>query len=257
MSGNDNANDFEPTTTAHWGFSATLIWGTVIAVVFILMQLVVIAVQAFALNPHLSETQLAAFMKSSGESGYILSVTTLVTALVCCSLIVGVIKLKKGSVLADYLRLRPVPLRTMARWAGYAVGMMVLSDLLTTFLGRPIVPDVMLAMYATASPVWLFWLALVIAAPLFEETFFRGFLFRGLESSFIGPIGTIVVTAALWAVIHVQYDAYGIATVFAMGLLFGAARAFTGSLLVPLGLHALTNLASTIEAAVLVQRFHA
>ncbi|HET7832016.1 MAG TPA: CPBP family intramembrane glutamic endopeptidase [Gallionella sp.] len=222
-----------------------------------MLQLVVIAVQAFMLNPHLSEAQLTAFMKSSGENGYILSVTTLVTTLVCCSLIVGIIKLKKGSVLADYLRLRTVPPKVMARWAGYLVGMMILSDLLTMLLGRPIVPDVMLAMYATADPAWLFWLALVIAAPLFEETFFRGFLFRGLESSFIGPVCTIFTTAALWAVIHVQYDAYGVATVFVMGLLFGAARAVTGSLLVPLGLHALTNLASTIEAALLVQRFHA
>jgi CAAX protease family protein len=91
---------------------------------------------------------------------------------------------------------------------------------------------------------------LIIAAPLFEEAFFRGFLLKGLESSFMGPIGAVVVTAGLWALIHVQYDAFGMATIFCLGLLLGTARVFTGSLLVPLGLHAFTNLGATIEAAI-------
>jgi len=42
---------------------------------------------------------------------------------------------------------------------------------------------------------------------LFEELFFRGFLFRGLSSSFMGPVGAVLVTSALWALIHTQYDA--------------------------------------------------
>ena len=50
---------------------------------------------------------------------------------------------------------------------------------------------------------------------------------------------------------HLQYDAYGILTVFAMGLLFGMARIRTGSLLAPMGLHAAVNLTATIQAATL------
>jgi membrane protease YdiL (CAAX protease family) len=86
---------------------------------------------------------------------------------------------------------------------------------------------------------------------LFEETFFRGFVFKGFESGFMGPIGAVLATTGLWAAIHIQYDAYGIATVFCLGLLLGTARAMTGSLLVPLGLHATANLVATIETAVL------
>lgn len=57
------------------------------------------------------------------------------------------------------------------------------------------------------------------------------------------------MSAALWAAIHVQYDLYGMATIFVFGLLLGAARLSTASLLVPLGMHALANLFATIEAA--------
>jgi len=113
----------------------------------------------------------------------------------------------------------------------------------------------MSAAYATATPVWTIWVAFVLAAPLFEEIFFRGFLFKGLESSFMGPIGAVFATAGLWAVIHIQYDAYEIATILCLGLLLGAARVFTGSLLVPLGLHAFANLVATTEAAVLGRQF--
>ena len=97
----------------------------------------------------------------------------------------------------------------------------------------------------------MIWVAVIIAAPLFEETFFRGFLFKGFESSFMGPIGAVLVTAGLWAVIHLQYDAYGMASIFLFGLLLGAARVFTASLLVPLGLHAAASLVATIEVAIL------
>ena len=162
-----------------------------------------------------------------------------------------VIKLKRGSVLTEYLCIRLVSREVMLRWIVLLAGFIVVSDLITALLGRPIVPDFMSAVYATASPVWALWIAVIIAAPLFEEAFFRGFLFKGFESSFIGPIGAVPVTAGLWAVIHVQYDAHGVATIFCLGLLLGAARVFTGSLLVPLGMHSAASLAAMIQAALM------
>lgn len=104
--------------------------------------------------------------------------------------------------------------------------------------------------YASADPVWLIWLAVTAGAPLFEETFVRGFLFKGLESS-IRPAGTIAVTAALWAAAHMQYDLFQIGTLFIAGLLLGLARARTNSVLAPLAMHALMNLVACAEAAIL------
>lgn len=93
----------------------------------------------------------------------------------------------------------------------------------------------------------------MVAAPLFEEAFFRGFLFSGLARSKLGPTGTIIVTAALWAVIHFQYGAYEVAQIFVLGLLLGVARHRTNSLIVPFVIHAAINLAANIQVAYLVQ----
>jgi len=97
----------------------------------------------------------------------------------------------------------------------------------------------------------MIWVAFIIAAPLFEEIFFRGFLFKGLESSFMGPLGAVLVTSGIWAGIHLQYDLYGMGTVFCLGLLIGAARVVTASIVVPLVLHAVASLVATIEVAIL------
>ncbi|MCH9052700.1 MAG: CPBP family intramembrane metalloprotease, partial [Proteobacteria bacterium] len=42
-------------------------------------------------------------------------------------------------------------------------------------------------------------------------------------------------------------DAYGLATVFVLGILFGLARAVTGSLYLTTAMHMATNLIATIE----------
>jgi membrane protease YdiL (CAAX protease family) len=194
---------------------------------------------------------LTDLFRSAGHDGYALSLATFATAIVGCGVIIGVIKLKRGSVLREYLCIQPVSLGRMLRWLGLLAALIVLSDALTTLLGRPIAPPFMSAVYATADPRWILWVAVVIGAPLFEETFFRGFLFKGFESSFMGSTGVVLVTAGLWAVTHVQYDAYGVATIFCAGLLLGAARVSTRSLLVPLSLHAVAGLVAITEAAVL------
>ena len=64
------------------------------------------------------------------------------------------------------------------------------------------------------------------------------------------PIGGVVVTSALWAAMHLQYDSFGIVAVFCIGLVFGTARVRTGSLIVPLILHALQNLMATVAVII-------
>jgi membrane protease YdiL (CAAX protease family) len=223
----------------------------VIFAAFLALQTITVLAIIDFQKRQLSAAEIEQLFRSAGENGTLLAIATFVTTIICCGLIVGIIKLKKGSVLAEYLCVKSVSLGTMLKWTALLGGLIALSDLITNALGRPIVPEFMSTVYATARPVWIIWLALVVAAPLFEETFFRGFVFKGFESGFMGPIGAVLATTGLWAAIHIQYDAYGIATVFCLGLLLGTARAMTGSLLVPLGLHATANLVATIETAVL------
>jgi membrane protease YdiL (CAAX protease family) len=236
---------------AYWGVLGTVIWGLVIAAIFITLQVITMIAAALKGEHNLSEKQFQDILISSQENGVIISVSTFVTTILCCALVAVIIKLKRGSSLTSYLAIRTVPLKTFLIWLGFLAVFLAASDTLTVFLGRPIVPPFVATIYASTHPVWLIWVALIVAAPLFEETFFRGFLFKGLASSSIGSVGAIVLTAALWAIIHAQYDAYNIAIIFCLGLIFGMARMQTGSLLVPLAMHAFANFGSTAEAAFL------
>ncbi len=84
---------------------------------------------------------------------------------------------------------------------------------------------------------------------MFEEIFIRGFLFQGIRYSRLGSIGAIVITSLFWAVLHVQYDVYGITTIFALGLLLGIVRLKTDSIYLLMVMHSLTGIVSTIETA--------
>jgi len=131
------------------------------------------------------------------------------------------------------------------------VVLLILSDGLTKLMGRPIVPDTMVEAYQTAGFVPLFWFTLLVVAPLTEETLFRGFLFEGILHSKLQIRGALIITAAWWASIHVQYDWYGRATVFVFGLFLAYIRLKTNSILMTMCLHSLMNLIATLEIVLL------
>jgi len=167
-------------------------------------------------------------------------------------MIFGVVKLKKNSDYKQYLGLKRVSLKTVKYWFLVIIAFEIIYELLTFFVDRPIVSEFMSSAYTSTESPWILWLALIVAAPLFEETFFRGFLISGLSSSFLGPIGSILVSSALWAAIHFQYDLYDLVTIFVMGLVFGIAKYKSDSILVTIGMHSFVNLLATIETAIYV-----
>ena len=81
----------------------------------------------------------------------------------------------------------------------------------------------------------------VIVAPLVEEFLIRGFLLRGWGASRIGPTLAIILTTLVWTALHTQYGLPMLANVFCIGLLFGWLRYRSGSLLLPIVLHATQN----------------
>jgi len=156
--------------------------------------------------------------------------------------------LRRGYPLKEYLGLRKPTGRQMGFWVLAIVALMAAADAVTYFvLHKPIVPPSQVEMYETAGFVPLFFLTLVIAAPVCEEMLFRGFMLEGFSRSKIGPVAAVLVTSALWAVVHIQYDGWGIATIFLTGLLLGAVRLKTGSLWLAMLLHGINNLAAGIE----------
>lgn len=84
----------------------------------------------------------------------------------------------------------------------------------------------------------------VLLAPLFEELLFRGAMF----SAFLRRWGLWPALAApslLWAVVHVQYeDGWTMLWIGGLGVLLTIIRWRSGSLYLPLTLHAAHNLAT-------------
>ena len=124
------------------------------------------------------------------------------------------------------------------------------ADALTMLLGRPVIPEFMIDAYQTAGFVPLLWVALVVMAPVFEEIFFRGFIFPGIRNSRLGVTGAIVLTSLAWAACHVQYDLYHMTVIFGMGIVLGVARWRTESVYPPMATHAALNLVATVQVAV-------
>ncbi len=227
-----------------WGFWATLGFALIIGLAVVVVQTAVGLGLWWAGSVDLSKW-------SSPEvenSGLLLSCATLATTPVVLALTVLAVWLRKRLTVRDYLGLRPVAPGLVWRWSIGLLAFGLVSDLITTALGRPLVPEVIMISLRTA--VWpsLWVVALAVAGPLEEEVVFRGFMFRGFAGTRLGRAGTILVTSLLWCLLHVQYDAYGIVTVFASGLLLGWARWQTGSLYTSLALHALMNLIAAIQA---------
>ena len=85
-------------------------------------------------------------------------------------------------------------------------------------------------------------IAAVIVAPLVEETVFRGFIY-GVLKRYTDGWYAAVCSALLFAIVHMHVGSLVPLFVLALGLC--AAYERTGSLLVPMGMHALFNGVST------------
>lgn len=128
--------------------------------------------------------------------------------------------------------------------------LIVIGDTVSWLAGRNIVDRFQTDIYQAANGANLFLLlliAIIVFIPITEESLFRGFLFRGWLKSPHHAWPAIISTAGLFAVIHVQYDWFLIAQVFAFGLLFGWMRWASGSSILTMLLHALVNLEGMIE----------
>jgi membrane protease YdiL (CAAX protease family) len=232
-----------------WGFWTTLGFSAIVFAVFSILQILVAsAFVSFAKVEH-PELDLEVYAKSLPSNGLCIGIMVIVSGLICIPLTLWFAKLRKNISIKNYIGFKEPLTKERVKWLLILGAFLFLSDAVTLLLGRPIVPLFMVDAYKSASflPALLF--AVIIVAPIFEEIFFRGFLFQGIRYSRLGPIGAIGITSLIWAVIHEQYDIYGITTVFALGILFGIARLKTDSIHLLMVMHSLTTLVATIETA--------
>src|SRR5258707_6326324 len=119
-------------------------------------------------------------------------------------------------------------------------------DLLSRAAGRENAPGFMGELLNSAAAdglIWLLVIAFVVAAPMSEEFFARGFLYRGWSESFLGPPGAIMLSSLVWTALHLQYDLFILGEVFSIGLLLGSLRYRFNSTWLTVIVHGLNNLA--------------
>jgi membrane protease YdiL (CAAX protease family) len=117
-------------------------------------------------------------------------------------------------------------LRYVPAGAVLAIAIQLSSDLLPIPKALPIEQ-----FFKTPTDAYLMAALAVIAAPLIEELFFRGFLYPIVARRFGVPLG-VVLTAAIFAVIHASQLAHAwgpLVLLFVVGLVLTITRARTGS----------------------------
>jgi membrane protease YdiL (CAAX protease family) len=93
------------------------------------------------------------------------------------------------------------------------------------------------------SEILLFMLQAVAISPLIEELFFRGFLLTFLKNYTTG-LGAVFFSAAVFALAHANIDS--VIPLWLLGIVLGVAYQHTGSLLLPIGIHACWNFFTAI-----------
>ena len=87
----------------------------------------------------------------------------------------------------------------------------------------------------------------IILGPISEELLFRGAMFAALMRRW-GIWAAAIVPSLLWSLLHTQYEWWFVASIFVSGILLAMIRWTSGSLYLPIGLHAATNLLATLDA---------
>jgi hypothetical protein len=126
---------------AHWGFWATILWGVGIALIFTLAQSIAVIVAVVLRTANLAEPDFVQQLAAIEKDGTVLSIATYCSTIICCGAIAVAVAAKRGATLRDYLCLNPVSIRAAVLWIGGLVVLLVLLDLLTGALNKPIVPD--------------------------------------------------------------------------------------------------------------------
>ncbi len=222
-----------------WGFWLTLAWALGAAAVLFVSQGIVAVILVIATRRAHPEQPFG--IEQIVANGPLIAWTIIVSTPFLVAFLALATRRAHRS-LIDYLGLKwPGWPQTLLGFVALA-GVLALVALAETF-AKVDTPAFMTDTFKSAKDMGelpLVAFAFVLAAPFSEEILFRGFLFRGFAES-LGPLAAIVITAVLWASLHVQYQWFFIGEIVALGLLLGTVRWLTGSTLLTFLLHAAVN----------------
>jgi len=230
-----------------WKFFGTALWVAAALAAMSIAQLVtMLAAYGVLVGGEFDDDRFATFV----EHGATVAGSVLVGMPVALLVLWLATRLARRS-FASYLALRPPTLKQIAYALAASAALIVLLDGMAWLSGYPLSPDFALTSMRTARDsglIWLVMLGFCVGAPIAEEFIFRGFLFRGWSSTFLGPFRAIVLSALLFGLIHPQYGWFYVAGVVMVGLLFGYLRHRSGSTWLTVITHAFFNLLAGLQA---------
>ncbi len=237
-----------------WGPGTTLGFGLAIFAVYFVAQSQVATVFAYASVFSDPTLDVEALIENLATNGLVIAISIIFSAIIGTAIMLVFIKLRKGATISGYLGLKAINTRTFLVLIGITVTLLVLSATFSLFFQSFQPSDSGFSAEVYRTSVWpaLLWIAFIIFAPAFEEGFFRGFLFVGLQQSRIGAAGAIALTSLAFAALHLQYNIYGMVEVLALGVVLGFVRLKTGSLWAPLVIHSFWNIIATVFTALAV-----
>ena len=227
-----------------WGFWATTGW-TILS--FTAAVLVALASTVLWRSEHPDQSVTTAL------SGPLLLICTAAAAPVQIGVFALAARLRRWPA-GPYLGLTSLQVRWLVVGVICLIVLLPMLDLVTHLIGQPITTRFQTESYASARAsglLPLLWVTFVLIAPAVEEITFRGFLYRGWAASRLGIIGAILLTSAVWSLLHIQYDWFIIGQIFCIGLVLGCFRRVSGSTLLTIVMHALMNLWGLIDTIAL------
>jgi membrane protease YdiL (CAAX protease family) len=236
-----------------WKFWGTAFWGLVVFAAMFVGQIAVVAWFMLRHGGPIDSDSFSAAVSAVVSHGLTISLSV-ITGLPAVLAALWVAIRIKGMRFADYLALRSFS------WTNLLIGVVALIvlvmgwDALSRATGREVEPGFMGDVLKSArddGALWLLVLSFCVAAPITEEFFARGFLYRGWSESFLRPLGAIILSSLVWTALHLQYDWYFLGEVFSIGLLLGYIRYRSNSTWLTIILHGLNNFAAVVQTILL------
>jgi hypothetical protein len=229
-------------------FLTTLFWGFVIGFLMAVGQIVPIFIYTIVTEPVVSLNSLRAVMATVKEDAFLLGITAIGSTLFVLPFIFTIVKFQKRWRFRDYFDFNRVSFKTLKFWFFVAIVILFVQDYLLPLWVEQEMPEFMTNItYPSEFSKWLLLFGVALMSPILEEVIFRGYLLKGFAHSFIGVYGSIVLTSAIWAVIHFQYEVVYLVMIFFIGLVLGYARFKANSIYIPIMMHIIFNLSAGIE----------
>jgi hypothetical protein len=234
---------YDHTDGRPWGLAATL--GLSLAIWYALELLQ--AAMGFGMDHVLAALRLVSPEENTQALNF--AVITCISTVLCGALVIAAAALRDGLEPRAYLGIVGAPAGEWLRWLVAMAIIVAMSDMALYLVKGELLPAQWIEVYRSVHSPLLFWVALVVATPVFEELLFRGFVFAGILASPLGRTGAVLITAMVWTWIHYEFDPLDFTLIFIVGVTLGVARLRTGSLLITIAMHMLYSLVSTTEMA--------